>query len=241
MIKTVFTDLDDTLWDTKANNKDAMHELFEIKGWADRLGNFEPWYAAYAAHNDHLWDEYRRGTVTKPELILRRLREPLEPGLGTMSDDELLGLNDLFLDLVGQKDKVVEGAKEMLRELKKDYKIVVLSNGFREVQTNKIKSAGLMEYFDLIVLSEDAGVNKPHKGIFDYAFLLSGARPSESVMVGDSWAADIEGALTAGIPAVWYNPDGEKAKRGSEFLKPVYEVKELGEVPPLLRTLNAFF
>ena len=98
-----------------------------------------------------------------------------------------------------------------------------------------------MAYFDLIVLSEDAGVNKPHKGIFDYAFLLSGARPSETIMIGDSWAADIEGALTANIPAVWYNPDGEKGKRKREFLKPVYEVKSLGEVPRLIRTLNAFF
>lgn len=241
MIKTIFIDLDDTLWDTRQNNKEAMHQLFEDRGWKEKLGDFEGWYAGYAKHNDFLWDEYRKGRVTKPELILRRLREPLEPGLGSKTDSELLGLNDLFLELVGQKDKVLPGAKELLSELKSSYKIVVLSNGFREVQTNKMHSAGLLDYFDFIVLSEDAGANKPNKAIFDYAFEISGARPSETIMIGDSWDADIEGALNANIPVIWYNPREEKKPKESKFLKPVYEVKTLSEVTPLIRTLNAFF
>ena len=242
MIKTIFIDLDDTLWDTRANNKDAMRELFEMKLWGEKLGDFEGWYADYAGHNDFLWDEYRKGSISKPELILRRLREPLEPGLGAMTDEELLGLNDLFLELVGGKSKVVEGAVELLEGLKKQYRVGVLSNGFREVQTNKMRSAGLLGYFDFIVLSEDAGANKPHKAFFDYAFEISGTRPSESLMIGDSWAADIAGALGAGIPAVWFNPLMEKRpEERSEFLKPVYEIHRLSEIPPLLRTLSAFF
>ena len=242
MITTLFIDLDDTLWDTAQNNKDAMRDLFEIRGWESKLGDFEEWYASYAAHNDYLWDEYRKGTVSKSELILRRLREPLEPGIGTLTDDEVLGINDLFLDLVGSKSKVVPGAIDLLTELKPHYKIAVLSNGFREVQTNKMRSAGLLDYFDHIILSEDASANKPHKAIFDYAFDLTGTRPSQTIMIGDSWAADIEGALNANIPAVWFNPRGEKKPpQESAFLHPVYEVNALGEIPPLLRTLSAFF
>ena len=242
MIRTILIDLDDTLWDTRQNNKDAMRELFDLKGWSAVLGPFEEWYAAYARHNDFLWDEYRKGTVSKPELILRRLREPLEPGLGSMSDEELLGLNDLFLDLVGRKEKLVPGALELLDALKPLYRLVILSNGFTEVQTNKLRSGGILGYFDQIVLSEMAGANKPHKEIFRYAFDLTGTRPSESILIGDSWAADIRGALNAGIPAIWFNPQGLPMPSGeSQFLRPVYSVKTLGEIPSLLRTLNAFF
>lgn len=241
MIKNIFIDLDDTLWDTRQNNKDAMKELFEEKNWSENLGNFEEWYEGYARHNDYLWDEYRKGNITKGDLILRRLRESLSPGLGELSDSEILEINKQFLDYVGQRGKVLEGTKEFLEQLKGKYKIVVLSNGFREVQTNKMRSAGLLPYIDFVVLSEDAGANKPNRQIFDYAFEMTGSRPSETIMIGDNWAADIEGAQNAHIPSIWFNPLGKIKPQESKFLRPIYEIKNLEEIVPLLNTINAFF
>jgi putative hydrolase of the HAD superfamily len=60
-------------------------------------------------------------------------------------------------------------------------------------------------------VSEEAGVSKPDPRIFEMALERANARAGEAVMVGDSWANDVEGARAAGIRAVWFNRDGRLA------------------------------
>jgi putative hydrolase of the HAD superfamily len=64
---------------------------------------------------------------------------------------------------------------------------------------------------DVLVVSEEAGVSKPHPRIFEIALERAGAGPPEAVMLGDSWRNDVEGARAAGIRAVWFNRDGRDA------------------------------
>lgn len=99
-----------------------------------------------------------------------------------------------------------------------------------------MKSAGLLDYMDEVVLSEAAGASKPSPDIFRYAFSLSQSRPSEVIFIGDSWDADIIGAQNARIPSIWYNPQG-LPKPSESYRYPIYEIKHLLEIPPLLRSL----
>ena len=59
---------------------------------------------------------------------------------------------------------------------------------------------------DALVVSEAVGASKPSAAIFEAALREIGARADDAVMLGDSWSADIEGALNAGVRAVWFNP-----------------------------------
>lgn len=238
MIRTVFIDLDDTLWATQENNRDSLEEIYDQEGWSERLGDFEDFFKVYQPHNDYLWDLYRQGAINKEELTLRRFREPLEPGLGPLTDEEILRVNADFLSRTAKKSKVIPGALELLSELRQLYRIVIASNGFREVQTEKMASAGILPYVDQTVLSEDARANKPKKAFFDYAFSVCRTRPSEVIMIGDSWAADIVGAQNAGIPVVWYNPRGEQRPELGTLRVPLYEVSDLREIPALLTSLR---
>ena len=79
------------------------------------------------------------------------------------------------------------------------------SNGFHEVQYKKLAACGLRDYFDTIILSEDAGVNKPSPAYFDYALRQSGAVRETTLMIGDNLQTDILGALNAGIDALLFN------------------------------------
>ncbi len=70
----------------------------------------------------------------------------------------------------------------------------------------KIERTGIGQYFTHIIISENIGVNKPDKAIFQHALDLAGAEKEESLMIGDSLEADIYGALNFGMDAIYFNP-----------------------------------
>jgi putative hydrolase of the HAD superfamily len=119
---------------------------------------------------------------------------------------------------------------ELLDYLRPKYRLHILSNGFREVQYRKIENSGLTSYFHKIILSEDAGSNKPHPDMFTYALKSTNSRRDQTVMIGDSWDADIVGARNSRIDQIWFNPKGEPA---TDF-QPTFTVGSLAEIREIL-------
>jgi putative hydrolase of the HAD superfamily len=68
-----------------------------------------------------------------------------------------------------------------------------------------LRSCGLYDYFDTIILSEDAGYNKPAPEYFDYALRQSGASRETTLMIGDNFQTDILGAKRAGLRVAYFN------------------------------------
>jgi putative hydrolase of the HAD superfamily len=106
----------------------------------------------------------------------------------------------------------------------------ILSNGFREVQYKKIENSGLKSYFDKIILSEDAGINKPHPDMFTYALKNTNSRRDQTVMIGDSWDADMVGAYQSRIAQIWFNPASEPP----DGFEPTHTVQTLAEIKDIL-------
>ena len=104
----------------------------------------------------------------------------------------------------------------------------IITNGFASVQTKKMKNSKIDHYFETITNSEMAGVKKPHKNIFDFALSLAKASKEESLMIGDSYEADIIGAQEAGIEAVFFN------EQNIEVEHTVFQVKHLLELKNIL-------
>jgi len=232
--KDLFIDFDDTLYDTYGNSVIALRETFEDFHLERYFEDAKVFYDAYWAANIDLWTRYSKGEITRPYLIVERFRRPLSEGKGLEVTEQLcLEMSDVFLDHCSNKPGVIEGARELMDDLKrKGYRMHMTSNGFHEVQYKKLAACGLTDYFDTIILSEDAGVNKPSPQYFDYALKVSGAEREHTLMIGDNLQTDIQGALNAGIDALLFNrwgvnPDGA-AKR------PTFVVDRLLEITQLL-------
>lgn len=205
--KDLFIDFDDTLYDTHGNAVIALRETFETF----RLGQFftapQVFYDAYWTANIDLWTRYSKGEITRDYLIVERFRRPLSEGQGLEVTEALcLEMSDRFLDFCSSKPGVIDGAHELMDYLRqRGYRMHMTSNGFHEVQYRKLAACGLRDYFDTIILSEDAGANKPSPLYFDYALRQSGATRQTTLMIGDNLQSDILGALNAGLDALLFN------------------------------------
>ncbi|HBA30319.1 MAG TPA: noncanonical pyrimidine nucleotidase, YjjG family [Parabacteroides goldsteinii] len=227
--KNLFIDLDDTLWDTYHNNKECLEELYTDHHFDRYYASFEAFFAIYWPHNELLWKQYRAGEIDRQTLIIDRFRYMLRP-MGIEDTQAVLAVNNDFLRRTTTKTRLVPGAIELLEYLRPSYRLYILSNGFREVQDKKLRNSGLAPYFKRMILSEDAGIQKPHKGIFDFALINTNSRRNETLMIGDCFEADIFGARQSRIDQLWFNPQGLSPQ---EFT-PTYTVSSLEEIKTLL-------
>ena len=214
--KDLFVDFDDTLYDTHGNSVIALKETFEVYHLERYFDDPQAFYDAYWEANIDLWGRYSKGEITRDYLIVERFRRPLSVSKEMEVTEQLcLEMSDKFLDFCSTKPVVVEGAHELMDYLRdRGYRMHMTSNGFHEVQYKKLAACGLRDYFDTIVLSEDAGANKPSQAFFDYAFSKTGAKPETTLMIGDNLQTDIFGAMAAGMDALLFNRWGYDIKSG---------------------------
>ena len=232
--KDLFVDFDDTLYDTHGNAVIALRETYEAFHLERYFSDPQIFYDAYWLANIDLWTRYSKGEITRDYLIVERFRSPLSVGNGLDVTEQLcLEMSDTFLDFCSTKPGVVEGAHELMDYLKgKGYRMHMTSNGFHEVQYKKLAACGLKDYFDTIILSEDAGVNKPSPAFFEYAFQRSGAHRETTLMIGDNLQTDIMGALNAGIDAMLFNRWNVDVDDSSQ--RPTFIVNNLKEIMTIL-------
>lgn len=205
-IKTVFIDIDDTLWWFTENSKISFRHVFDTFH-VDRMCSYSKFHAQYLVKNDELWHKYHHGEIDKDFLTHERFRYTLEQ-CGYKGDCLELGdrMNVLYLDFLASLPATMPGARELLEYLNaKGYEVNTLSNGFAGVQQRKLRSGGLDHLVRHNVLSDDCGITKPLPGIFDYALQVCGASPETSVMIGDDPDADISGAHAAGWKTIYFN------------------------------------
>lgn len=206
--KHIFFDLDHTIWDFDKNAEEALHELFVLHRLNDiGLHSADVFIEAYTANNHKLWREYHLGNITKAALREARFKQTFLD-LGVHPDVIPHGFEDAYVQLCPTKTNLFPHAHETLEYLQGKYTLHLISNGFKESQDVKISNTGLGKYFQHIVVSETIGINKPDKAIFQHAIDLAVAAVGESIMIGDSLEADVRGALSFGMDAIYFNPAG---------------------------------
>ncbi|EIO3705256.1 HAD family hydrolase [Vibrio parahaemolyticus] len=126
------------------------------------------------------------------------------------------------------------GVKEMLMDLRKHYKLVVITNGPIFSQHPKLKATQMDEWVDHIIVGGEEPEEKPAASIFQKALNLVDIKPEEALHIGDSLAADIAGANNMGILSVWVNATG--ASNPTE-ITPNFEIRETVELKEILKTL----
>jgi putative hydrolase of the HAD superfamily len=170
------------------------------------------------------WSPRYRREAWNLALAHQGIHDPvLAEELGDRYGTERRARHDRFPDVPGCLD-----------ELSDSYTLALITNGASCLQREKLATAGLDEYFDVVVVSSEFGVGKPHPSIFKHALDQLGVTAEWTTMVGDSLTRDVDGAIAAGLQGVWVNRSGEP--RPSDR-SDVVEVTTLSDLPAALGSM----
>ncbi|RYY61289.1 MAG: noncanonical pyrimidine nucleotidase, YjjG family [Chitinophagaceae bacterium] len=202
----LFFDLDHTLWDFEANARITLQALYDDLQLRSRgVDDFERFYINYLAHNERLWERYRKGFIKQEDLRTKRMWLSL---LDFKIADEALTrqMSAQFIELLPTRNILFPHTREILTYLAdKNYELHLITNGFEKVQHSKLKNSGLDTFFGEVITSEGSNSLKPNKEIFEYAFRKTNASAGSSIMIGDTPEVDIQGAINAGMDQVFVN------------------------------------
>ncbi len=223
-IKNVFFDLDHTLWDFERNSALTFELLFNKYKLDIDINSF---LKVYVPINLEYWRLYRNESISKEYLRFNRLNEAFKKLNIDVSSDLINKLSYDYIENLPKFNHLIDGAHELLLYLKKKYKLYLITNGFRNVQSNKLKNSGIGNFFLSIYDSESVGVKKPNPLIFNHALDDSGCIARESVMIGDSFEADIQGSLSVGMNAIHYVNFGEKEHKECIIVNNLLSIKKI--------------
>ncbi len=95
---------------------------------------------------------------------------------------------------------------------------------------------GLMNYIDRTFFADEVGAFKPLPEMFKKPLETFNVKPEEAIHIGDTYAEDFEGALNAGLWAVWINPEAEGVRRIHER---GFEVPSVEGILEVLKTIES--
>jgi YjjG family noncanonical pyrimidine nucleotidase len=217
----ILFDADDTLFHFDAFS--GLQRMFSRHG----VEFAEHDYHAYQTVNKPLWVEYQSGRISAQQLQRERF-QPWADKLQIAAHD----LNSAYLSTMAEICTPLDGAVSLLGTLRGEARLGIITNGFTELQEARLARTGLAHHFEVLVISEQVGMTKPHREIFDHALALMGDPARDRVlMVGDNPESDIQGGINAGLDTCWINADGRAAPTD---LTPTYEVTSLAELERLL-------
>ena len=213
MLKNIIFDLDDTLLDFKRGEYEGLRDIFIAQGIKD----LDKVFQTYNKINTQVWLQIENGHPAQP-LLNTRFSDTLAQ-FGISADGGQL--EKTYRAKLNQNYHVIPGAIELLDSLKQqNYQFIVGTNGVAKTQYARLQGAGLMPYFDDVFISEEIGYNKPNPQFFTH-ILKHGHHitRNNTVMVGDRLSADIQGAVNAALPNIWFNPRNEQS---STTIQPDY-------------------
>ena len=208
VIQFIYFDLDDTLLDHRQAEQRGLADVCHIhKAHFEHL-SLDAVHEAYHAHSVPLWRQYAHGEIDKHDLQRLRFERTLETlGIGGL---EAEALNALYLTCYARHWTLPETARTAFHTLADRFPVGILTNGFDHIQKAKFdRFPELRDRAEVVIISEEVGVMKPHPEIFAHAAEMAGAPAEALLYIGDSYTSDVQGALGAGWQMAWYTKENE--------------------------------
>ena len=227
MIKWVFLDLDDTVFDFGKCERAAISETLA----ALSLPVSEELIALYSEVNLSMWRALERGEITKTELRTKRFSQFFDR-LGVERDSSYA--KEIYEKNLSEKCFFIDGAEQLLSALSEKYELYGASNGIAAIQDGRIKKSGIARFFKEIFISERVGYNKPSAEFFNKIFnTIEGFDKECAIMVGDSLTSDIQGGINAGIKTCLYS----EKPLGETHIVPDYHACSLQEILTIIANI----
>ena len=223
--KHIFFDLDHTLWDFDKNSGLAFEKIFKNMDLKVSVNDF---LQVYIPTNQKYWRLYQANKISHEELRFYRLKDVFDVLQYPIDEQLILELSEEYIAYLPENNHLFDGALEVLDYLMPNYQLHIITNGFSHVQDKKIKNSNIHRYFKTVTNSDVVGQKKPHFDIFDYALKSAQASKNDSIMIGDSYEADVLGALDFGMNAIYFN------ENKMETSKNVFQINHLLELKNIL-------
>ena len=147
---------------------------------------------------------------------------------GELSEEEIY---DLIAKRVNETPlKVKEDFKELIhinyelvnyiKELKKEYKVYLLSNAVSSFLRRILKENNLYELFNEVYISGEIKLIKPYKEYFNYVIEKESLDPSMCIMIDDN-KKNIEGAISCNLNGIVFINNKDLKEKLDIFLKSV--------------------
>ncbi|USG68499.1 HAD family hydrolase [Brevibacillus ruminantium] len=230
--KLILFDLDDTLFDYSQCFEEGMRQTIGRHRLSADLDH-DSFYRKLKAYSDELWPDLTQNRISLAEYRFRRLEKTAAHWGRTVAEEVAKDFQQMFLLDCFDTIKPIPEVERCLRKLAASHQLGIVTNGPEDMAFTKIERLGLSHLFsaDQLIISERVGYHKPDRRIFTAALERFGTAPKETLFVGDSWEADVAGAIDAGMDAVWINP--KKLQPASNHL-PLAVVERLEQLTDVL-------
>jgi len=223
--KWLLFDLDNTILDFSSASKVSLFQSLEQCG----IMCDEKMYKDYKVENGKVWHSFEQKEIDTDELRKIRFKSFFE--MYAIKEDPF-EFNKLYLENIVKNSDIYPGAKALLQQLKKEYKLSIVTNGLKEVQRPRMRKTEIYDLFDSIVVSDEIGVAKPDGQFFEIAnaSLDIDFQKSEMLMIGDSLKSDILGGNNYGVDTCWLS---HGKKNESEILS-THTINTVHDLPEVL-------
>ncbi len=222
VVTDIFFDLDHTLWDFDRNSALTFERILKDHDITIDITHF---LKVYVPVNLAYWKLYREDKIDQDTLRFSRLHDSFTSLGHTLPKEMISSLAKDYIAHLTGFNHLFPFAIDILEYLKPDYRLHIITNGFKETQEKKLRNSGILTYFDKVVNSEMAGVKKPNPLIFELALELAGTTPARALMIGDSLEADILGARAVGLHTLHFNAHGESTNDHGQMITDLSEIK----------------
>lgn len=221
-IEHVFFDLDHTLWDFDKNSALTFDVILKEEKVEVDLSEF---LEVYMPINQNYWKLYQNDQISKESLRTGRLKDCFEVMKLQVSPQIIDNLSIKYIQCLPNYNHLLEDTLEVLEYLSPKYQLHIITNGFEEIQQNKLNNSRIAPFFTTVTTSEEAGVKKPHLQIFQRAMQKSNALPEKSIMIGDNFEADVVGAKNAGMHSLFFDYYKKREREASVCIHTLNELK----------------
>ena len=234
MVRAVLLDLDDTVFDHHHSSRSALQAVHRRHAPLAAVP-FERFEQEHVRILEEFHQQVLFGRIGLDDARVERFRRLFEVAGRDVETEQARAAAAMYRAEYQAARRAVAGAAELLQAIRLRARVGIVSNNLLGEQQEKLRYCELAPHVDELIVSEQVGVMKPDPEIFRVALERLGAAPAEAVMVGDSWAADVDGARRAGVRAIWFNPEGRRRP------EPAPDVAELRALQPLPDALGIIF
>lgn len=227
-MKTILFDIDHTLYNYDVSHDYALKKVFQKMQkitWT-KISLLEIIFdvSKKEIYRQLSWTAACHNKELQFQKMFEHLHQTVEPKI-------ILDLYDIYWKNFFKKMKLDDWILDFLSDIKKrNIKIWIVTDLTAYIQLQKMEVLGISNYIDVLVSSEEAGIEKPHPSIFLLAIHKLWVLAKDCIMVWDNIIKDIEWSQSLGMMGIWVNRDNSDSK----WISPRHIVKNSSEMIDVL-------